>query len=111
MFGETNSAMPFKNYESRSPHFDNRDMEEFELVFSVNEDSIDLVDSTGSGKSDSRLSEIFSTYSDIGRLSSMLGIEDLSSIILRASNGETADFACCTKAFGVPRYYLGKAQK
>ena len=111
MFGETNFTMPFKNFESRSLHLDNREMEEFELVFSVNEDSIDLVDSTGSGKSDSRLSEIFSTYNDIGRLSSMLGIEDLSSIILRASNGESTDLACCTKAFGVPRYYLAKAEK
>ncbi|KUK88538.1 MAG: Diguanylate cyclase and metal dependent phosphohydrolase [Mesotoga infera] len=111
MFGEKNFGMPFKNFESRSLHLDNREMEEFELVFSVNEDSIDLVDSTGSGKSDSRLSEIFSTYNDIGRLSSMLGIEDLSSIILRASNGESTDLACCTKAFGVPRYYLAKAEK
>jgi len=111
MFGETSFEMPLRDSESRSLHLDSRKIEEFELLFCVNENSIDLVDSTRSGKSDSSLSEIFSAYSDIGRLSSMLGIENLSSIILRASNEENTDLACCTKVFGVPRYYLGTAEK
>ncbi|HDP79069.1 MAG TPA: GGDEF domain-containing protein [Mesotoga infera] len=111
MFRERGIVMPFKSFESKSLHFINREMEEFELVFCVNEDDIVLIDSTRSGKSDSILSEFFSAFSDTGRLSSMLGIEDLSSIVLRASNGVRTDLACCTRAFGMPRYYLAKVEK
>ncbi|MBN2253366.1 MAG: hypothetical protein JW701_06675, partial [Kosmotogaceae bacterium] len=103
--------MPFKNFEARSLHFINQKMEEFELVFCVNEDDVVLIDSTRSGKSDSNLCEFFAAYNDMGRLSSMLEIEDLSSIVLRASNGVPTDLECCTKAFGMPRNYLAKAEK
>ncbi|RLL81594.1 sensor domain-containing diguanylate cyclase [Mesotoga sp. BH458_6_3_2_1] len=111
MFGERGIVMPFENFESKSLHYITREMEEFELVFNVNEDDVVLIDSKRSGKSDSVLSEFFSAFSDIGRLSSMLGIEDLRSIILAASNEESIDLACCTEVFGVPRFYLGKAEK
>jgi len=98
-------------FDSESPYSSVKENRELELVFGLYDGRTILEKICGLDESSPLFTEILRAGEDIDRLSSVLGVEDLSSIILSAHPRREVDFAFCSEVLDKGRYYLGHAER